>query len=602
MTDLIHHYKDREPEETIQIIIDFFKSKNIDIKCRAQYHSEINTYSCVYDLYWQGKEILSANGKGMTEIYSKASCLAELYERFCAYIWSYSNNFFLKQDVMNRRKEKYGYYFYPNEKKLTKEEYLNNTYTHQAFSEILPNLNDNTFYSFMHFFSNDKIIGMPYQSFTDDKIVYQDFHAIFRKIGTTGLATGNTIEEALVQSSSEIFERYITEKFFNNIQNEYYLITYENEQTQKLREAGYEIFLYDLSYNFNLPVILLVLKNIQNQTVYLKFGSSPIFDIAVERCFTEVYQGFIKIAGNTINNIELNIYNPKLTKDYIYQSQKGLLVVDYTKLIFPDFLLFNSKPVNTFNKKIFLESNDYSNIQLLDHIKQLLQLNNLHFNWLNISLSNKIFAVHVVPEEYILTCRSGLLPSFSDLKINYKQALQNMQNYCFNLLIKIKNNKVEYNQANIENVLHQIIKDFQSIDTDIYNPLFYLSLLFGNNIYKIYQCKDDIDIEYNYNSLIDILLQTLNSPPLEVFFPIRDSRKLLWEHYEMFKTLKSRNCDKQYIKKVFDTLNIEFIDFDKYNDSIYIYLIYLLYVDNFYKIYNSLQYKEYLNIFDYEIL
>lgn len=177
-----------------------------------------------------------------------------------------------------------------------------------------------------------------------------------------------------------------------------------------------------------------------------------------------------------------------------------------------------------------------------------------------------------------------------------------MQNYCFNLLIKIKNNKVEYNQANIENVLHQIIKDFQSIDTDIYNPLFYLSLLFGNNIYKIYQCKDDIDIEYNYNSLIDILLQTLNSPPLEVFFPIRDSRKLLWEHYEMFKTLKSRNCDKQYIKKVFDTLNIEFIDFDKYNDSIYIYLIYLLYVDNFYKIYNSLQYKEYLDIFDYEIL
>ena len=131
-----------------------------------------------------------------------------------------------------------------------------------------------------------------------------------------------------------------------------------------------------------------------------------------------------------------------------------MLAIDYTKLVFPDFLLFNSKPVNTFNKKIFLESNNYSNIQLLDHIKQLLQLNNLHFNWLNISLSNKIFAVHVVPEEYILTCRSGLLPSFADLKINYKQALQDMQNYCFNLLIKIKNNKVEYNQTNIENVLH----------------------------------------------------------------------------------------------------------------------------------------------------
>ena len=70
----------------------------------------------------------------------------------------------------------------------------------------------------------------------------------------------------------------------------------------------------------------------------------------------------------------------------------------------------------------------------------------------------------------------------------------------------------------------------------------------------------------------------------------------------MFKTLKSRNCDKAYMKKVFDTLGLKFIDFDEYNDSIYIYLIYLLYVQNFYEIYNSTKYQEYLNIFDYETI
>ena len=538
----------------------------------------------------------------MTETYSKASCLAELYERFCAYIWSYSNNFFLKPDVMNLRKQKYGYYFYPNEKELTKEEYLNSVYVHKAFSEILPNLEDETFYNFMHFFSNDKVIGMPYNSFTEDKVVYQDFHAIFRKIGSTGLATGNNIEEALVQGSSEIFERYITEKFYNEIQTEYYQIPYENEQTQKLKEAGYNLYLYDLSYNFNLPVILLVIQNNKYQTVYMKFGSAPIFDIAIERCFTEIYQGFVKIAGNNIDNIGLDIYNPKLTKDYIYQSWKSLLANDYTKLIFPDFLLFNSKHIDSYNKNIFLESKSYTNTDLLNHIKYLLKLNNLHFNWLDISLTKDISAVHIVPEEYILTCRSGSLPSFAELEPEYRQALQDTSLYIFNLLNKIKNTPIKYNQTNIENILHQIINVLQQIDVDIYNPIFYLNLLFGNNIFKIYYCKDDINTEYNYNSLVDILLQALDNPPLEVFFPIRDSRKKLWEQYEMFKTLKSRNCDKAYMKKVFDTLGLKFIDFDEYNDSIYIYLIYLLYVQNFYEIYNSTKYQEYLNIFDYETI
>ena len=42
--------------------------------------------------------------------------------------------------------------------------------------------------------------------------------------GTTGLATGNTLEEALVQGCSELFERIAVERFFYEPQSEYYLI------------------------------------------------------------------------------------------------------------------------------------------------------------------------------------------------------------------------------------------------------------------------------------------------------------------------------------------------------------------------------------------
>jgi len=52
LTDLNHHYKERDPEKTIKIVEDFFKKRNIEIRKLNEAHSNIDTYSCSYGLYW----------------------------------------------------------------------------------------------------------------------------------------------------------------------------------------------------------------------------------------------------------------------------------------------------------------------------------------------------------------------------------------------------------------------------------------------------------------------------------------------------------------------------------------------------------------------
>lgn len=593
MTDLQHHYKDRNPEETIQIITDFFKQRNSEIRLCSMYHSEIDTYSCAYSLYWHNRYIMTANGKGVNEIYSKASCYSELYERFCAYLLSFSFNSFVKNDVMESNKAKYGYYLYPNEKLLTKEEYLSNEYIYDAAATTLPNLDYMDKY--MNTFSNGKYIGMPYRSILDDeKITYQDFASLFRKIGSTGLATGNTIEEALVQGCSEVFERTVIEKLFAIQLPVYYALKYENEYIKKLKQLGYEVYLYDLSYNFNMPVICLIIYHKLYHTSYIKLGSSPIFDIAVERCFTELYQGFCQMDGNRIHNIGLQAYLPVKAIDYSYANAKSLLNSTYTEQIFLDYVILNTVEKSEYNKDIFLPSQSYSNVDLLNHIKYLIKLNNLSFNWLDISPSEQIHTVHIVPTQRITTIRSGFLPTFSTLDKKQKQLLQDTWIYIYNTLNKIKNTNIEYDQQQIENKVQPIISALNEIDKNPYDAISHLGMLSGNNLYAIYFCKDYIDITSGYNNIIDLFLQYLDQPPLPVFFPIRDSRKLIWEQYQMVQDLQTRGCSKDYIKKILNEFNMEYIDFNEHQDDIYTYLFYLIYVKNFHDLYNSDEYTEYL--------
>ena len=79
--------------------------------------------------------------------------------------------------------------------------------------------------------------------------------------------------------------------------NTYYKINHSilNKDLQtiisNIEAKNYNVFIFDLSFNFNLPVCLAVLMHKNTKQIHYDFGAHPIFDIAVERCLTELYQG-----------------------------------------------------------------------------------------------------------------------------------------------------------------------------------------------------------------------------------------------------------------------------------------------------------------------
>lgn len=110
------------------------------------------------------------------------------------------------------------------------------------------------------------------------------------------MAAGNTLEEALVQGLSELFERWGMYRFYNDPQVHYYSIDLEalNDNAilniyKKITDLGCDAIVYDLSYNFQIPVILTVLNYKTKYRFYANFATAPVINIAIERTLTEMY-------------------------------------------------------------------------------------------------------------------------------------------------------------------------------------------------------------------------------------------------------------------------------------------------------------------------
>ena len=117
MDNYINKFKTRKPEETVSCIKKFFQEKNFHIK-ESNYVTEADTYYSRIELLDNNNDlILRANGKGMTESYSKASGYAELYERYCNKIDLFTNPL-LFQYYINNNYNNHHYYLDKNEKIL----------------------------------------------------------------------------------------------------------------------------------------------------------------------------------------------------------------------------------------------------------------------------------------------------------------------------------------------------------------------------------------------------------------------------------------------------------------------------------------------------
>ena len=577
MTDYAHHYKDREPEETIKIIENFFKEKEISIKKIQAQESEIGTFSCRYSLVFNNIPFLAANGKGMTEIYSKASCYAELYERFCGCRLHNNGNPFFTTPLWEKRFKEKHYYLHPDEKELSLDELLKDNYAQKYFPK---NFNKQLLKIWADTYQQGKVLGIPYYTLDHQFDCYRNFNIIISAEGTNGLATGNTLEEALVQGCCELYERKTIYQFYNEPQDKYYYLKTNclpkelQEKVYNIQKQGYNCYIYDLSYNFHMPVCMIFILNQITHKFYIDFGSGATFNIAVERCITEIYQGFISITAGV--NVKTLPYKHKYLSEAFLIDFKTIGGINYNSTIYlPAFLFEKSEELNTYNKECYFNSNiSVNNIELLNFLKDLNNKNNIKILYTDISLSPDIYTVSIIFDE-----QKYLINKILNLKAANLDFMFIVRNF-YEQLALIQDNQI--NKEKITNCVKYLYRQNSEVFTNIVNRFLYP-----------YICNGD------YNKIFDYMniLHLLNNENDKIIFMQTDTMYTYkYNEYMLYQTLVNEEYNKDEIQYIFKELNYqnqEKIAQLSNNED----LLQFIFIDTIQEFYQSDTYNKFINLF-----
>lgn len=464
------HWKERLPEETILIIKNFFSANKYTIHLWGNEITESGSWHCAVSLYKDNQFILQANGKGMTELYSQASAYAELYERFCN-----KTNFiripsFIKSYTELQEKTN-GYKFHPKEKQLNYEDILKVPNMLEQLTIFLHNSNNITRY--LDFLTDKNPIGEPYINLDTKEIAYYDPRLVHFIQASNGQAAGNTIEEALNQGLSELTERMAEKKFFEEEQEMYYLIDLNSINNKELQEkisniqaAGNKIYIFDLSYNFHLPTIMSVIINDLGKCTNMNFGSFPVFDIAVERTITEMYQG-----STTINNW-LNIQIPYRSNQYYMKEFKNSI----SGCSYLNEKCFTQNTIVSQPSSTFLTNQSITNQELNDYFINLFNSMNLPIYYINHGLTEEMAAIQIfIPNYTFLTKDEILYKNFSNILIDEGLKVIEYQK-------EIIENIIEGNYSSIKHLIEQITF---LIDKKSYDGVYVGKLIFTDGLHLL---------------------------------------------------------------------------------------------------------------------
>ena len=563
--NFFNKYKERKPLQTISIIKDFFKNRNyVILEKKIEQAEDSLTWSCHLLLYYNDIFITFSNGKGLNKEYCLASGYAELFERFCNKLHLYLNPIMYKKyRELNINKEK---------KLLSFQDIYENESIKQFYSCF--SNNENLIEQYFLGICNNEFIGEKYKNCFNDNIKYFEPRILYHMLTSTGMASGNSLEEALVQGISEFFERYVSDEFYSNPNLIYYKLNLNEikiEQSLKdiinLIEQNYQIDFFDLSYNFDFPVILGILKNKESFCFAPSFGCFPDFNIALERVITELYQGIYNYKYFNYNSIQepYTLYPWsywRIKYEGSYQSCPAI----------PENIFLNNQTVNTYNKKIFIEKK--SNIDFLEYYKKICTQKNINLYYKNNSLLKDMYSLHIFSDN-LLPLKNNCSYIFSKQEkesiLIYVINKYRMINYLVN-----KNNSLFLKEYNEFMCVKEIYDGFQ-IDkvlerAEIYSP------------YPLSRLGIDLGLEEinnnNYLNILGILSDTFFTPFIK--------------KYLILKNYKNNNYLLQDINKIFNS-NFTQEDYNNINNNAY--FLNKIFFEPIYKEYYSQNYKNFIKTF-----
>ncbi len=293
MIHIDEKYKDASPVATVEHIRALLKAQDIFLEEKWFDSGIPNCFSVRVTI---AGTPMGTNGKGVTKELARASGHGELMERL--------QSGFLCHGVIR----------YPDEVTMTKQELLNSCPS--VFEQIAARISksehvdfsaDHLLDCFYSFGTAQTLPVIPFYNVNEDRIVYYPANKINPLYGSNGLAAGNSSEEAIVQGFSEIVERHchavflrgeavppsVPDDYLKQFSTAWNIIT-------SLRNAGFNVMIKDCSLGEGYPVVASVVIDPKRHGYHVVFGSSPVFEIALERSLTEQLQGY------NIGNIPLS--------------------------------------------------------------------------------------------------------------------------------------------------------------------------------------------------------------------------------------------------------------------------------------------------------
>lgn len=296
--------KDASPANTVERIRELLSQAEIPVIYEELPVDVASCYSGRIEVTCIQGGIVGANGKGVSSELCAASAYAELMERLQNRIFAYSGPYYGDKACFIRQKEILGYPWYsvkgdyqPRCIQAIKDKIAASYKPDNVFAPDAHTLVDDLIEKVSEY--DGKFCLFPFWSVSDKKEVMLPRRLLIMAAMSNGMAAGNTLEEAVVQASAEIFERYVNIVFMKEniippeIPREYLMrfptISRIMEQIEK--KEDYEAHVFDLSLGKGLPVVCGAIMNRRTQTFGLKFGAHPNIAVAIERVFSEAMQG-----------------------------------------------------------------------------------------------------------------------------------------------------------------------------------------------------------------------------------------------------------------------------------------------------------------------
>lgn len=275
-------YKTCSPKKTIDRVTSLLQGENICFK-NPEWWNQENSF-LPKSVFLKLVELpFFVNGKGIDEQFALASAYGELMERL--------QNISVLRSKFRLNVNDNHYLITPDRKRLTNTLFKKNekAIIHSLIEgKILPNLDDKKY----------SLGAVQYVHANSGQIEYLPDELISLCVGSNGMCAGNSITEALIQGVCEIFERHVLKKLYFDKDITIFKIPTKiiknfdinlQKSVKYLESMGYKISIGDCSLNGVYPVVgLFVWKK---NFFRFQLGSAPDFQIALERCFTEMFQG-----------------------------------------------------------------------------------------------------------------------------------------------------------------------------------------------------------------------------------------------------------------------------------------------------------------------